>query len=193
MGKLVDQISIGCAVNVAIINESIQKNSFIKSCIDVPLQLGILPTIKNSPWPFQNASWEAYKLYCMLVVPKELYNLPNNDDFYKSLRDKNIFKNFVVYRERNSFTESPIYYFNSLRNSISHVNYDIKSNGNFEFWDHSPQMSGPDHWHWHVEVSKEYLDIFIVKIAEALFKIYNETETGLRNSNTYQKVKIKNP
>jgi len=188
MVKLVDQISIGCAVNSAIINDAMSKKEFIESCVNVPLQHNILPPEPSAPWPFQNASWDAYKLYCMVVVPKELYNLPENDEFYQSLRNKDVFRSFTVHKERKSFSESPIYYLNSLRNSISHVNYCISDNCEFELWDHPPKKSEVCHWHWHVKVAKNDMDIFLGEIAEAVFKIYNEIKQGLRDPNTYEKL-----
>ena len=113
MVKPVDQISIGCAVNSAIINDAMNKAEFIESCINVPLQHNILPPVQDAPWPFQNASWEVYKLYCMIVVPKELYNLSENDSFYQSLKDKDVFRGFTIHKERKSFNDSPIYHLNS--------------------------------------------------------------------------------
>lgn len=188
MVKLVDQISIGCAVNSAIINDAMRKKEFVESCVDVPLQYNILPPESGAPWPFKNTSWEAYKLYCMVVVPKELYNLPENDEFYQSLIAKDVFRGFISHKEKKSFSESPIYYFSSLRNSISHVNYCINDSCGFEFWDHPPKKSEVCHWHWHVTVSKKDMDIFLDEIAEAVFKIYNETRQGLRDPNTYKKL-----
>jgi hypothetical protein len=96
MVKLVDQISIGCAVKSAIIRDTMINKEFIESCINVPLKYNISPPRDGAPWPFENASWEANKLYCEIVVPKELYNLPPNGEFYQSLRDKNVFRSLAV-------------------------------------------------------------------------------------------------
>lgn len=119
MNKLVNQISIGCAVNSAIINDVMGKaeGDFQKSCMEIPLRHNIKPPIPGAQWPFKNASWEAYKLYCMIVVPKELYKLAEEDEFYKNLVNKNVMRNFTV-KKQKTFQESPSYHLNSLRNAI---------------------------------------------------------------------------
>lgn len=83
MSKLIEQISIGCAVNCAIINDVMinKDGTFNELCIEVPKKYNIISPQPDLPWPFQNSSWEAYKLYCIIVVPKELYKLTNDDRY----------------------------------------------------------------------------------------------------------------
>jgi hypothetical protein len=188
MTELINQISIGCAVNSAIINDVLNKRDFTDSCVNIPLKHNIKPPIPGMPWPFQNSSWEAYKLYCMLVVPKELYKLPEEDEFYKDLSAKNVMRNFAIKKQRKSFQESPLYHFNSLRNSISHVNYSLNKEGDFTMWDHPPRKIAEEFWHWHVEISKVHMYSFLGEMAEAIFKIYNEINQGLRDSITYAQI-----
>jgi len=187
MSKLINQISIGCAVNSAIINDvmSNENGHFNDSCIDVPRKHNMIPPVPNMPWPFQNSSWEAYKLYCMIVVPKELYKLPGNDQFYLDLVNKNVMRNFTIKKQRESFQDSALYHFNSLRNAISHVNYSIKEDGSFVMWDHRPNQEAEKFWHWHIEITKNDMNLFLGEINESIFKIYNEINQGLRDSNTY--------
>ncbi len=106
-------------------NNTMENNNFLTSCIEVPKKHNIIAPHENMPWPFFNTSWEAYKLYCMIVVPRELYKLSKDDEFYKNLVDKNIMRNFNIKKSGKTFKESPAYHFNSLRNSISHDNYTI--------------------------------------------------------------------
>lgn len=189
MASLVNQISIGCAVNSAIIDDAIRKDGFIDSCINVPLRYGILPPGEGAPWPFHNASWQAYRLYCLIVVPKELYGLPEGDEFYGSLMAKDVFRSFKFIKRKEKKGNSEIfYYFNSLRNSISHVNYLIDSSGEYCFWDHPPGKSDCTYWHWQVKVKGSDMNIFLGEVAEAVFKIYNEVRAGLRNPDTYIKL-----
>lgn len=187
MSKLIDQISIGCAVNSAIINDVMTKGngSFNDSCVEVPKKYNIVSPVPNMPWPFQNASWEAYKLYCMIVVPKELYKLPQDDQFYLDLVNKDVLRNFTIEIQRKTFQESPLYHFNSLRNSISHVNYSIEKNGDFVMWDHPPGKEAEEFWHWHIKITKDNMHLFLGEINEHIFKLYNEINQGLRDSNTY--------
>jgi len=157
MSKLINQISIGCAVNSAVISDVMSKEngSFKDSCIEVPKKYNIVPPVPDVPWPFQNASWEAYKPYCMIVVPKEQYKLPEEDQF------------------------------NSLRNAISHVNYSIEEGGSFVIWDHPHKKEAEEFWHWHIEITKANMHLFLGEVNEYIFKLYNEINQGLRYSNTY--------
>ena len=188
MKNLIDQISIGCGVNSAIVNDAMKKPQFIQSCIDIPLKHNIKPPIPNTPWPFQNTSWEAYKLYCMIVVPKELYNLNKDDEFYEKLKNKKIFRNFEIAKEKKLFDDSPDYHFNSLRNSISHLNYSINEKFEYEMWDHPPGKKEKEYWHWNVKINGGDMQLFLGEVSEMVFDIYNEVKSGLRNSQTYQKV-----
>ena len=188
MKNQINQISLGCAVNSAIINDVVDKSDFIESCVNVPLKHNIQAPSPNTPWPFQNSSWEAYKLYCMIVVPKELYKLPATDDFYQNLKAKKMFRNFEVIKEKDSFEDSPLYHFNSLRNAISHVNFSLKGMLEYEFWDHFPHKTDRDSWHWHVKISGTDMHLFLGEIAEFIIAIYNEIQQGIRDQDTYAKL-----
>ncbi len=168
-------------------NNTMENNNFLTSCIEVPKKHNIIAPHENMPWPFFNTSWEAYKLYCMIVVPRELYKLSKDDEFYKNLVDKNIMRNFNIKKSEKTFKESPAYHFNSLRNSISHVNYNFNGNGDFIMWDHKPRQPEEANWHWHIEISQNDMNIFLGELNEFIFQIYNEIKSGLRNSKTYEK------
>ncbi|ABE74338.1 hypothetical protein [Psychrobacter cryohalolentis] len=187
MSKLINQISIGCAVNAAIINDVMtkEKGTFNDSCIEVPKKHNIISPEPNMAWPFQNASWEAYKLYCMIVVPKELYKLAKDDKYYLDLVKEDVMRNFTIKKQEKSFQESALYHFNSLRNSISHVNYSITDDGSFVMWDHKYRQEAEELWHWHIEINKSDMDLFLGEISRHIFNLYNEIERGLRDSNTY--------
>ncbi len=187
MNNLIEQISIGCTVNSAIMNNTMKNNDFLKSCIEVPKKYNIIAPQENMPWPFFNTSWEAYKLYCMIVVPKELYNLSKDDEFYQNLLDKNIMRNFNIIKSKKTFEKSPVYHFNSLRNSISHVNYSFDENKNFIMWDHKPGQSEEVNWHWYIKISQKNMNIFLGELNEYIFQIYNEIKSGVRNPMTYEK------
>lgn len=188
MNKLINQISIGCPVNSAIINDVIHKGgqgAFNDSCVEVPKKYNIIPSAPNMSWPFQNSSWEVYKLYCMIVVPKELYNLDESDSYYINLVKKDVMRNFNIKKQRKNFKESVLYNFNSLRNSISHVNYLIRDDGSFVMWDHKPKQKAEEAWHWHVEITRDDMNVFLGEISVHLFEVYNEIKQGLRDPITY--------
>jgi|GEM_PF-1521683 len=187
MSKLIGQISIGCAVNSAIINDVMAKKigSFHDSCVDVPKKHNIVPPVPGMPWPFQNSSWQAYKLYCLIVVPKELYKLSGDDQFYLDLVSKKVMRNFTIKKQRKPFEKSALYHFNSLRNSISHLNYSIEEDESFIMWDHPPKKEEEKFWHWHIEITKDNMDLFLDEVSDYTFKLYNEIKQKIRDPNTY--------
>lgn len=90
--------------------------------MEVPKKYNFIPPAPNMQWPFQNSSWEVYKLYCMIVVPKELYNLAESDSYYTDLVKKDVMHNFNIKKQRKllknqRFTTS-IPYVTQCRTSI---------------------------------------------------------------------------
>lgn len=177
-------IPIGCAVNVAIINELSRTDVFNEACINVPLKFNIKPPNKGAPWPFFNISWGSYMMYCLLVVSKEIYNLSKDDDFFKDLIAKDVMKDFKIKKERSSFTENPRYHFKSMRNAISHVHYEVKDD-EISFWDFADMKDedNKEKWHWEVTVSHEDFKVFLAKLNDVNFKFYNEIKEGKREPN----------
>ncbi|SCN46484.1 hypothetical protein BAZMOX_258785_0 [methanotrophic endosymbiont of Bathymodiolus azoricus (Menez Gwen)] len=174
MSNLTDQISICCAVNSAIMSDARSKKEFIESSKNVVKKLKIVPPkdTNNNVWPFFNSSWDAYHLYCLIVVPKELYGLRNDDPFYQKLKAKKIFRNFNIIKSEKSPIDNLEYHFRSLRNSISHVNFSIGNDSSYTMWDHLPHKKELEHWR--VKISKPNMIIFFEEMADSLFDIYNE-------------------
>ena len=176
------QIPIGCAINIAIINEISKTDAFTKACKETPLKYGIEPPSKNSPWPFFNISWGAYMMYCLFVVSREIYNLNKEDGFFQKLVAKNAMNDFSILKEKHSFIDDPLYHFKSFRNAISHVNYKVE-NDSIKLWDHPPRREQPEHWHWEVEISNQEFLMFLELVNESNFELYNEINSGIRNEN----------
>jgi hypothetical protein len=178
-----NQIPLGCALNVAIINEALSTNDLNRARIEIPLQYNIIPPEEGEPWPLVNMSWYAYMLYCLLVVPKEMYeNIPSEDPIYRHYIQIRLMSNFDIKKEKKEFKSDPKYHFRSLRNSVSHLNYTLKSSNIFHMWDHPPGVSEKQNWHWEVSISLEKLHIFLGEIADSTLRIYNEVESGTRDN-----------
>lgn len=168
-----------CWVNVAIIDRISQTKEFVQKCIEVPTEAGFGPPNPDEPWPFMNPSWAAYMMYCLLVVPKELYQLPKDDPFYIDLKKKRVFHSFDIKRQRMSFSDDPKYHFSSLRNAISHVNYQIDGENTFHFWDHPPGK--PNNRHWEASIRQPDLVDFLHNMADASHRLYAELRGGQRS------------
>jgi hypothetical protein len=84
-----------------------------------------------------NPAHVASLLYCLIVVPKEVWDPPSNDDVYKLIdmcKPKPL--DLFTIRTWAPPTEHPVRDFlRHLRNAISHVKFSVDSEYNFEFWD----------------------------------------------------------
>lgn len=109
-------------MNVAIIGDVVNTPVFKQACIDVPRALGANGPDPQAEWPFMNLSWGAYMMYCLIVVPKELYGFDNSDAFYADLKQTDAMRYFRVKKEKHSFTDDPGYHLRNMRNAVSHVN-----------------------------------------------------------------------
>ncbi len=165
------QIPTACSVNVAIIDELQQTSLFKQYCVEVPRKGGFKGPESESEWPFMNLSWGAYMMYCLVVVPKELYNLPKDDPFYIDLQKRNVMQYFTITKERKTFDIDPQYHLNSLRNAISHVNFTIDTNDVFTFWDRR---------HWEARATKKQLENFLRIMADATHRVYVDIRNGKR-------------
>ena len=186
MKSLSDQISHTCAINVSIINSLNDHPEFLRACREVPASLGVVPPSAEAPWPFtHNMSWYAYQLYCLVVVPKELYALPEEDDLYTSLVDSDLFAGFDVLKEppSKSFAEHPKYHLDSFRHAVSHVNYGFDdSTHRFVFF--ASSQSKPDYADrkWEIAADAECLHGFFRKMANTCMMLYNEIKDGTRQA-----------
>jgi hypothetical protein len=181
MSDLRKDIPLGCAVNVAILNQVANSTTFKEACKNVPLNFGIKPPIPDMEWPFHNASWGGYMLYSQLVVPKELYKLDKNDSFFVKLVNENLMKDFTILLEKESFPANPKYHFDSLRNAVSHVNYEI-SEHSVHFWDHPPKKAEPENWHYSVKIGFDKIFAFLDQLSLANIEFYNQIKAGKRDS-----------
>lgn len=175
-----EQIPISCAINVAIINKISNTDTFKDACKNVPIIMGVQLPNAGAIWPFFNVSWSAYMMYSFFVVPKEIYSVDKNDEFYAKLVSKNFMKNFTISKQRENFDDNPLYHFGCFRNSISHVNYDANEN-RIRFWDHPKGKKEQVDWHWEVEIETKHLPEFFIAISEANFNFYNEIKAGKRD------------
>lgn len=174
------QIPIGCAMNIAIINEFSKTDAFTKACIETPLKYGIKLPSESAPWPFFNISWGAYMMYCLFVVTKEIFNLKKDDIYFQKLIENNAMNDFYILKERHSFIDDPLYHFSCFRNAISHVNYTIE-NDKIKLWDHPPKKNQLEHWHWEVEISNKNFMNFLGLVNQGNFELYNEINSGIRD------------
>jgi len=89
-------------------------------------------------YQFMNPAYVVSLLYCLLIVPKEIWIKNNKQHIIFSEIDTNELKNRILsYSSSKPDFESNFTYnfMHSLRNSIAHANFEIDENMNFKFWD----------------------------------------------------------
>ena len=83
-----------------------------------------------------NPGLVASLLYCLIVVPKEVWDPPSNDAIYVKLNEGEPLKLFHVTTWQRKSNEHPLRDFlRHLRNAIAHANFSVDSEWRFEFWD----------------------------------------------------------
>lgn len=82
-------------------------------------------------------------LYCLIVLPKEIWNISHDHDVLQRLRDNWLGKVRIESKKGEKTDDHPpsLYQFiRHLRNAMSHANFSFKSS-RFEFWDCDPRTS----------------------------------------------------
>lgn len=74
-------------------------------------------------------------LYCLVVVPKEILDYPEDHLLFKRLDQLNLTKAFQITTTPQGFDRSPSYWLlRALRNSVAHVLYEFDEHLGMHFW-----------------------------------------------------------
>lgn len=104
-------------------------------------------------------------LYCLVVVPKEILDLPEDHLLFKQLDQLDFKKAFQISVFPPKFDQSPSYWLlRSLRNSIAHVLYKIDESSGMHFWTEKEPR-------WDAYASLEGLSFFLSTFGAALANI----------------------
>jgi hypothetical protein len=97
----------------------------------------ILEKYKLEQYQFMNPAYVASLLYCLFVVPKEIWVKRNKHHPVFKKIDQNELRDRIEYTSTNhNFDADFAYNFVvKLRNAVAHVNYEFDKNMDFEFWD----------------------------------------------------------
>lgn len=130
-------------INALIIEEAVETRSF-QDCVQQTLSKIRLPIAE---YQFVNPAHLVGLLYCLVVVPKEIWLLPQNHILYKRLKEEaELEKLFSITLRDPKFDSDPVYYLmHRLRNAIAHANFSIDESQAFEFWD-GPGKNEPANW-----------------------------------------------
>lgn len=151
MKDLRRQIPLTSFLNGVIIPKADALKEVRSVCGAVMLQVG-KPSFEYS---LMNAAHIAGMLYCLLVVPRELFDLPQDDALFQAIRAEKLSRRFEIIKCDDQFRSDPEgQLLRRLRNAVSHGNFAIWDDHLFDFWDKLPNAH--DH-NWEARITRENL------------------------------------
>jgi len=150
-------------INAQIVQLAVQTRDFRQCVRHVEKQYGLHSGALNY---FINPAYLVSLLYCLIVVPKEVWVLRENHDVYDRI-DKNWLMSVVTIDEADAgFETHPVYYFiHHLRNTVAHANFSIADDGAFAFWDQKNKAAVP---HFRASMSLQGVQEFLSKVGALL-------------------------
>ena len=135
--------------------------SAVNSVVDIYKQQGL------EEYQFENPAYVASLLYCLIVVPKELWACSPDSPIYDEIRKLNIVPLFRINITSPKFDSDPAFgLILCLRNSVAHANYSVDSDMNFTFWN-TPSSKKKDKT-WEAFISAQSLMDFLSKVGSLL-------------------------
>ena len=161
-----DEIPLRALLNAAIIDRAVETNTF-KQCVGEVLALAGSP---GAEYQFKNPAFIVGFLYCVIVVPKEIWISSPEDAVYKRLEAEKVVELFDVRLKDDGFDNQPAFFLiHRLRNAIAHANFEIDQSQAFVFRDR--REKGSPHF-WEAWVSNANLFRFLNGVAHAVEEMY---------------------
>jgi hypothetical protein len=122
-----------------------------------------------------NPAYMVSLLYCLIVVPKEVWLLGENHMVYDKIDKDWMLALFKVEKdERGHLAKHPVYYLiHHLRNAMAHANFSIEDDRSLRFWDKTKGKLP----YFTATISKESLMEFVSKVGS----LFANLRTGLTN------------
>ena len=122
-----------------------------------------------------NSAYMVSLLYCMIVVPKELWLRTTLPPEIAKL-ESSILPLIIVTQHSSQFEGNPLFtLLRHLRNALSHVRFEIADNGDFSFWDQSNESAAPS---FRATMSVATLEKFLSVVGAALANLRTSKGDG---------------
>jgi len=116
-------------------------------------------------YQFENPAYVVSLLYCLIVVPKELW-AKSSSDIYREIEKHNPSDLFEVQKDSQKPGGTPTYrLIHRLRNAIAHAKFAVDTNMIFTFWDMPPGVLEKE---WIVRIDVQSLMVFISVVGASL-------------------------
>jgi hypothetical protein len=127
--------------------------------------LAQLPTLsepeRKNYTPFDQA-YIASALYCLLVVPREVLDLPAHDHLFADLNRTDPLRWFQFLQEPAELRSNPAFHLiHLLRNSVAHALFTIDTSNNWAFWTDRKPL-------WRAAINRDSLTEFLSAAGQAL-------------------------
>jgi hypothetical protein len=146
-------------INAQIAQLAVHTEDFRRCVRRVEEQYGLHSGALNN---FISPAYLASLLYCLIVVPKEVWVLSENHDIYSKIDKAWLLTVFAIDKADEQFGTHPVYYLlRHLRNAVAHVHFSVEDDGRFVFWDQKSKDSSP---YFRASISSEALGEFLSKV-----------------------------
>lgn len=131
-------------LNMLVIQHAIRSEQF--RAIQTAALRECCPDQDLSSYRVINPAYAISVIYCLIVVPKERWDLSANHAVYRDLEKLDPLQYWDVRLKRPAFDTHPVYYLvHHLRNSVAHANFTCRVNEGFVFFDRKNKTS-PNHF-----------------------------------------------
>lgn len=155
------EIPIRSFVNAKVIDYAVEDDSFLRCQRRALDDFGCDQSME---YQFKNPAYIAGMLYCLVVVPKELWLQPQNHQVYNILQQNSVVELFEIINKDKRFDQDPTYYLiHHLRNSVAHASFRVNQSQDFVFTD-SRNKNGPVDWE--ARITNKNLFVFLSKIGQ---------------------------
>jgi hypothetical protein len=150
-------------LNAAIIDRLVETDAFAECQQNALTKAGFASDIQ---YQYKNPAFIAGLLYCLIVVPKEIWISTKDDPVYQQLENKGLLTLFKINRKGKDYDNAPMYnLIHRLRNAVAHADFSIDQSQAFTFWDQREKDNPPL---WEAWISNEDLMRFLSKLAQVV-------------------------
>ena len=160
-------------INAQIIQRAFKKGDLDESIRHVENQYNLPPNSLS----IMNSAYVVSLLYCMVLIPKELWLNKNKcDPIFDEIGNPSAFSQISLIDKTfdTDFDKHPAFYFiRHLRNALSHVRFSITNGPDFLFWDQKDENSPRN---FEATMSLSNLEYFISIVGAKLANLRTRTD-----------------
>jgi HEPN pEK499 p136 len=160
------EVPVWAFLNAQIVQEAFRSGDLTKAIWRIEESYGLPP---NS-LPIINLAHVVSLLYCLIVVPKELWATDKLPAALSKINANWLFGLTSITVKSPNFDQDPVSrFFRHLRNAIAHVRFEINARGDFTFWD---QKNANSTQNFRAAFTQTNLEQFLSTVGPALANLH---------------------